>query len=63
MTTPTFTKADADALVNHASTAPLANLQHAAKVDQLLVKFAQWFIHVTTPQDPTPKQDSTAGET
>lgn len=48
MSLPTFTPAEAQALLNHASTAPLANMSHARQVDELIAKFSRWYQHVTT---------------
>lgn len=52
MTKPTFSPQEAKALINHASSAPLANMQHAKQVDDLIAKFSQWYQHVTLPAAP-----------
>jgi hypothetical protein len=38
-----FSPQDAQAFIAHAETAPLAHLQHAQKVQDLLQRFADWF--------------------
>jgi hypothetical protein len=43
MSKPTFTPAEAQALVNHARNAPLVDLAHAERVKTLLDRFAAWY--------------------
>lgn len=49
MPTTTFSDQDAQFLIAHAQTAPLANLKHAEQVSQLLQRFATWHAHVSKP--------------
>lgn len=55
MPTPTFTPRDAEFLIAHAQTAPLANMQHAEKVSVLLQRFKTWYEHVGA-QDAAPEK-------
>jgi len=48
-----FTKQDAEHLIQHAQTAPLANLRHAEQVSALLQRFAAWYEEQTAPKPPT----------
>ncbi len=45
MSNPTFSAQEANALINHAQTAPLQNLQHASEASALLQKFKAWYEH------------------
>lgn len=38
-----FSTQDAQALITHVESAPLAHLQHAKKVQELIHRFAEWF--------------------
>lgn len=46
---PTFSKAEAQALIDTAASAPLQNLSHSRSVEALLSKFLGWYNHVTAP--------------
>lgn len=48
MSDPTFSAQEANALINHAQTAPLQNLQHASEASALLQKFKTWYEHAVT---------------
>jgi hypothetical protein len=48
----TFTQQDAQNLIAHAQTAPLANLKHAEAVSSLLQRFAKWYEDVSKREQP-----------
>ncbi len=45
MSSPEFSPQEAQALINHANTAPLQNMQHAAEASALINKFKAWYEH------------------
>jgi hypothetical protein len=62
MSNPQFSKQDAEMLVAHAQTAPLANLRHAEQVSQLLQRFAAWYEHNAKEPVAKRRQGSPAGQ-
>lgn len=52
---PQFPREAAEALIQHAASAPLpGGLQQAEKVDRLLTAFRRWYQYVTQPAPPPP---------
>lgn len=56
-----FSPQEAEALIQHAQTAPLANMKHAQVVSELLQHFKQWY-ESTAAEEPADKATEPAGE-